>query len=84
MNATALPAAPDNVVARLRRRIAAARAAGIEVRFEPMHDCTPDWCQIATRSIIFLDSAAVAGEQLATLNELLDRILRPTSQTKPL
>lgn len=63
----------ENVVERLRRRIGEARAAGLVVRQEVLGPHQPAWCELAGRKTVFLDSTQPARDQLAVLDQLLER-----------
>lgn len=65
------PAAYENVVQRLQRRIREARRLGYRVRSEWLDDQQPGWCQIGGITTIFLDQTQPAAEQLAQLEESL-------------
>ncbi|TWU57569.1 hypothetical protein [Rubripirellula reticaptiva] len=61
----------DNVVIRLKKRLAHARKAGFKVRIEVLDDEQPGWCQVGSSRILFLNIAQTAAEQLAQLEETL-------------
>lgn len=71
----------EHVVDRLRSRTAQARQLGFEVRAELLDGSQPDWCQLGSRRIIFLDLSQTAGEQLAQLEEILRLLHPPARQT---
>lgn len=56
--------ANENVVARLKQELAAARAAGLCVRMEVLEDEQASWCEIAGVPTLFVDLSLSAAEQL--------------------
>jgi hypothetical protein len=66
----------DNVVVRLHKGIQQAKAAGFDVRMEPLGDGEAGWCQIGSKRILFLDAAQTAQDQLDELNEALENFRR--------
>ncbi len=58
-----------NVVDRLRDGILQAKRMGFRVRVEPLEDGQAGWCQIGSKTMIFIDASLSANEQLSQLGE---------------
>jgi hypothetical protein len=65
-----------SIVARLTARIREARAMGFQIRQEFLGGNPGNWCEIAGRKVVFLDSSQAAAEQLETLDQAI-RTYRP-------
>ena len=63
--------AGQTVVARLGQAIQQAKAAGFDVRLEPLGDGQAGWCQVGRKRILFLDASETASEQLRQLQQLM-------------
>lgn len=61
----------ENVVVRLRGRIAEARTLGFKVRMEALDGEQATWCEIAGVPTLFVDLSQTAAEQLQQLEETL-------------
>jgi hypothetical protein len=61
----------ENVVARLRGRLAEARGMGFKVRMEPLDGEQASWCEIAGVPTLFVDLSQTAAEQLQQIEETL-------------
>lgn len=62
----------ENVVTRLRNRLADAQTLGFRVRLEPLESQMATWCEIAGIPTLFVDLSQPAGEQLQQLDDALD------------
>jgi len=69
---------PLHIVDRLAKRIHEARAMGFQVRQEFLGGQQGNWCEIAGRKTVFLDSSNSAVDQLSTLEEAI-RSYRPAA-----
>jgi hypothetical protein len=65
------PIPAPSIVSRLSTRIREARAMGFQIRQEFLEGNPGNWCEIAGRKIVFLDSSQGAAEQLATLDQAI-------------
>lgn len=63
---------PTNIVQRLQQRIGEAKQLGFTVRTECLSEQKASWCVVKGKSMIFLDLASPAHEQLRQLNEVLE------------
>ena len=63
--------ADDNVVQRLKQRLAQARREGFKVRLEVLDGEQATWCEIAGVPTLFVDLSQTAAEQLRQLEETL-------------
>ena len=61
----------DNVVSRLKQRLADARSLGFKVRMELLDDEHASWCEIAGVPTLFVDLSQTAAEQLHQVEETL-------------
>ncbi len=61
----------QNVVKRLRNRIADARSLGFKIRMEPLESQSATWCEIAGIPTLFVDLSQTAGEQLHLVDQAL-------------
>ena len=66
----------ENVVERLRRRIAEVRSTGTVVRTDWLDGQQPSWCDLRGTRTIILDATQPAAEQLSQLEEILTEITR--------
>lgn len=66
----------ENVVSRLKGRLADARELGLRVRMEPLEGEQATWCEIAGVPTLFVDLSQTASEQLQQLDETLTAYLR--------
>lgn len=75
----------DNIVVRLKKRLAHARKMGFKVRVEVLDDEQPGWCQVGSSRILFLNVAQTSAEQLAQLEETLQEYAQSvkSSSVKP-
>ncbi len=62
----------ENVVKRLKNRLADARSLGFTVRVELLEDQTATWCEIAGIPTLFVDISQPAGEQLQQVDDALN------------
>ena len=61
----------ENVVKRLRNRLADARTLGFRVRMEPLENQMANWCEISGIPTLFVDLSQPAGEQLQQIDDAL-------------
>ena len=61
----------ENIVNRLRNRLADARSLGLNVRLEPLDNQSATWCEIAGIPTLFVDLSQPAGEQLQQVDDAL-------------
>ena len=61
----------ENIVNRLRNRLADARSLGLNVRLEPLENQSATWCEIAGIPTLFVDLSQPAGEQLQQVDDAL-------------
>ncbi|MEC7409820.1 MAG: hypothetical protein VX694_01410 [Planctomycetota bacterium] len=61
----------ENIVNRLRNRLADARSLGLKVRLEPLDNQSATWCEIAGIPTLFVDLSQPAGEQLQQVDDAL-------------
>lgn len=61
----------ENVVARLKARLSAARSLGFKVRMELLDDEQASWCEIGGVPTLFVDLSQTAAEQLKQVEETL-------------
>ena len=61
----------DNVVSRLRQRLADAKSLGFKVRMELLDEEHASWCEIAGVRTLFVDLSQTAAEQLGEVEETL-------------
>lgn len=66
----------ENVVSRLKGRLAEARELGFRVRMEPLDGEQATWCEIAGVPTLFVDLSQTAAEQLQQLEETLSLYMR--------
>ena len=64
-------ASQDNVVVRLKQRLAKARASGFKVRTEMLEGEQATWCEIGGVPTLFVDLSQTAAEQLQQVEETL-------------
>ena len=65
------PLSKENVVIRLKQRLAEARAMGLRVRMEMLDGEQATWCEIAGAATLFVDLSQTAAEQLQQVEETL-------------
>ena len=73
----------ENVVQRLRRRIAAVQSGGTVVRTEWLDGQQASWCEIRGVRTIMLDASQAAADQLGQLDEILTEIARFSPHQTP-
>lgn len=61
----------ENIVNRLRNRLADARSLGLNVRLELLDNQSATWCEIAGIPTLFVDLSQPAGEQLQQVDDAL-------------
>lgn len=61
----------QNVVVRLKNRLAEARKMGFKIRMELLDDEQATWCVIAGVPTLFVDLSQTAAEQLQQLDEAI-------------
>lgn len=70
------------ITERLRRVLKTAQRRGYAIRFESLEGLGTNWCEIAGRITLFVDSSQTAAEQHAAVKEILaadSTIARPAA-----
>ncbi len=65
----------NNVVQRLRNKLAEARSLGFKVRMEMLDDQQASWCVVGGVPTLFVDLSQTAAEQLRQVDETLHAYL---------